>query len=63
MVSRKHVERLKSGCIVANMGHSNQEIDIDSIKELHSERIRKHVTHIHLSNGKKIFLLAEVGVA
>lgn len=60
MVNRKHMEKVKSGCIFANMGHSNQEIDIDSIKDLHKERIRKNVLHVHLPNNKKIFLLAEV---
>ncbi len=62
VVSRKHVERLKSGCILANMGHSNQEIDMESIKELKLEKIRKHISHIHLTNGKRVVLLAEVGV-
>ncbi len=62
VVSRKHVERLKSGCILANMGHSNQEINMESIKELKLEKIRKHISHIHLTNGKRVVLLAEVGV-
>ncbi len=62
VVSRKHVERLKSGCILANMGHSNQEIDMESIKELKLEKIRKNISHIHLTNGKRVVLLAEVGV-
>ena len=62
MVTRKHVERLKSGCILANMGHSNQEIDIESLKDLPFEKIRKSISHILLPNGKKVILLAEVGV-
>jgi adenosylhomocysteinase len=60
VVGRKQVERLKSGCILANMGHCNQEIDVEGLMGLHHERIRKHVMRIQLTNGKKIFLLAEV---
>ena len=62
VVGRKQVERLKNGSILANMGHSNQEIDVESLKELHPERIRKHVTRLHLTNGRKVFLLAEVSL-
>ena len=63
MVTRRHLERAKSGCIVANMGHSNQEIDVDSLRDLHKERTRHSVTHYVWPNGKRIVLLAEVGGA
>ena len=29
-IARKHFEKLKNGCIVGNMGHSTQEIDLVS---------------------------------
>ena len=51
---------MKSGCIVCNMGHSNQEIDTASFKELRRERIRHNVTHIVWPNGKRVVLLADV---
>ena len=56
------MERLKSGCILANMGHSNNEINIDSLKDLRREKIRKNVSHVVLPNGRRIILIAEVGV-
>jgi S-adenosylhomocysteine hydrolase len=28
VVTRAHMDRLKTGCIVCNMGHSNTEIDV-----------------------------------
>ena len=62
VVGRKQIERLKSGCILANMGHSNQEIDLDSFREFHREKIRKNVTRILLPNNKRIFLLADVSL-
>lgn len=28
MVTRDHMDRMKNGCIVCNMGHSNTEVDV-----------------------------------
>ena len=42
MVTREHLDRMKNGCIVCNMGHSNTEIDVVSVclavldKQLHN---------------------------
>jgi S-adenosylhomocysteine hydrolase len=44
------------------MGHSNQEIDLDSLKDLKREKIRRNVTHITMPNGKTVVLLADVRV-
>lgn len=30
MVTRNHMDKMKTGCIVCNMGHSNTEIDVVS---------------------------------
>jgi len=59
VVTRKHLDKVKNGCIVANMGHSNQEIDLESLRSLKRERIRHNVAHIIWPNGKRIVLLAE----
>ena len=45
---------------MANMGHSNHEIDVDGLKGLRRERIRRNVTTFQWPSGKRIFLLAEV---
>lgn len=31
VVTRSHLDRMKNGCIVCNMGHSNTEIDVVSV--------------------------------
>jgi adenosylhomocysteinase len=59
VVTRAHLDRVRKGCIVANMGHSNHEIDVEGLKGLKRERIRRNVTTYQWPNGKKIFLLAE----
>ena len=61
VVSRDHLDRMKSGCIVCNMGHSNTEIDVMSLKtqDLTWEKVRTQVDHIIWPNGKRMVLLAE----
>ena len=60
VVCRKHMNKLKDGCILANMGHSSHEIDVQSLKDLKKERIRPRVAHYIWPNDKRIVLLAEV---
>ncbi|KAK1804345.1 hypothetical protein P4O66_020367 [Electrophorus voltai] len=63
VVLREHLELVKNGCIVCNMGHSNTEIDVASLitPELTWRHVRAHVDHIVWPDGKTIVLLAEVG--
>lgn len=62
VVTRQHMDKMKSGAIVCNMGHSNTEIDVTSLRtpELTWERVRSQVDHIIWPDGKRIVLLAEV---
>ncbi|XP_075988156.1 adenosylhomocysteinase-like 1 isoform X2 [Anticarsia gemmatalis] len=61
VVTREHMERMKNGCVVCNMGHSNTEIDVHALRtpDLLWERVRSQVDHIIWANGKRIVLLAE----
>ncbi|KAM8703311.1 hypothetical protein ACLKA7_008005 [Drosophila subpalustris] len=61
VVTRDHMNRMKNGCIVCNMGHSCSEIDVSSLHtpELTWERVRSQVDHIIWPDGKMIILLAE----
>ena len=61
VVRRQHLDRLKTGCIVANMGNLSGEIDVASLRAqgLTWERVRPHVDHIIWNDGKRITLLAE----
>lgn len=33
VVTREHMDKMKNGCVVCNMGHSNTEIDVVSIMQ------------------------------
>ncbi|XP_034444635.1 S-adenosylhomocysteine hydrolase-like protein 1 isoform X2 [Hippoglossus hippoglossus] len=61
VVGREHLDRMKNGCIVCNMGHSNTEIDLVSLQaaELRWEHVRPQVDHVIWPDGKRIVLLAE----
>ncbi|XP_068579020.1 S-adenosylhomocysteine hydrolase-like protein 1 isoform X2 [Cebidichthys violaceus] len=61
VVGREHLDRIKDGCILCNMGHSSTEIDLVSLRtaELRWERVRPQVDHVIWPDGKRIVLLAE----
>uniref|UniRef100_A0A8C8B3Z8 Adenosylhomocysteinase like 1 n=1 Tax=Otus sunia TaxID=257818 RepID=A0A8C8B3Z8_9STRI len=61
VVTREHLDRMKNSCIVCNMGHSNTEIDVTSLRtpELTWERVRSQVDHVIWPDGKRVVLLAE----
>ncbi|KAH1023536.1 hypothetical protein HUJ04_012722 [Dendroctonus ponderosae] len=61
VVMREHMDKMKNGCIVCNMGHSNTEIDINSLRtpDLTWEKVRSQVDHVIWPDGKRIILLAE----
>lgn len=62
VVKRVHMDQMKNGCVLCNMGHSNIEIDVGALRtnELVWERVRSQVDHIVWPNGKRLVLLAEV---
>ena len=60
VVRREHMNLLKDGCVVGNMGHSVHEIDTHCLKDLKREKIRPHVAHIIWPDERRIVLLAEV---
>lgn len=61
VITRDYMEKMKSGCILCNMGHSNTEIDVGSLRtqDLTWERVRSQVDHIIWPDGKRMILLAE----
>ncbi|RUM28254.1 MAG: adenosylhomocysteinase [Aquifex sp.] len=61
VIRKEHFEVMKDGAIVANSGHFNVEIDISALEEMAVEKreIRKEVTEYKLSDGRRIYLLAE----
>ncbi|OYT40399.1 MAG: adenosylhomocysteinase [Desulfurococcales archaeon ex4484_58] len=61
VIRREHFEKMKDGAILANAGHFNVEIWIPDLEEMSVSRknIRPYVTEYRLSDGRRLYLLAE----
>ena len=62
VLGKQHFEKMKDGAVVANSGHFNVEIDIDSLKEISgevNEGVRDYVDEYILKNGNRVYLLGE----
>jgi adenosylhomocysteinase len=61
VVDQPHLEVMKDGCILANSGHFNVEINIPALEKMavKRKRPRQNVEEFHLPDGRIICLLAE----
>ena len=59
VINHNHMKAMKSGAIVCNIGHFDNEIDVASLKDYQWENIKPQVDEITFPDGKKIVLLAE----
>ncbi len=61
VISERCFKLMKDGAIVANSGHFNVEIDIESLKKMAVKKrvVRDFVEEYTLKNGKRIYLLGE----
>jgi adenosylhomocysteinase len=61
VINKKHFLLMKDGAILANAGHFNVEIDLTSLSKISKKktRIRPSLDEYCLSNGRRIYLIAE----
>lgn len=61
VISKGAFSIIKNGCILANAGHFNVEIDIPVLEKMsrRNKKVKDYVQEYQLKNGKKIYLLAE----
>ena len=59
VINHDHMKAMKSGAIVCNIGHFDNEIDVASLKDYKWDNIKPQVDEITFPDGKKIILLAE----
>ena len=61
VVDRAHMEVMKDGCVLANSGHFNAEINIPALEDLSvsKQRPRKSVEEYTLVDDRRLCLLAE----
>ncbi len=61
VIRKEHMQKMKSGAIIANSGHFNVEISIPDLEALSKAKrtIRPNMEEYTLKDGRKILLLAE----
>ena len=59
IVTADHMRKMKAHAILCNIGHFDNEIQVDALKNYKWNEIKPQVHEIELNNGKKIILLAE----
>ncbi|RPH68440.1 MAG: adenosylhomocysteinase, partial [Myxococcaceae bacterium] len=61
VIRREHFESMKDGAIVANSGHFNVELDLETLGKIAKDRstIREFVEQYTLKNGNRVIVLGE----
>lgn len=61
VIRKEHMNKMKSGALLANSGHFNVEVDGKSLGKMSKKKrtIRPDVEEYTLKNGKKLFLLGQ----
>ncbi|MCW5588320.1 MAG: adenosylhomocysteinase [Legionellales bacterium] len=59
IITHAHLIKMKDQAIVCNIGHFDNEIDVNSLRQYQWENIKPQVDHVIFPDGKRIILLAE----
>ena len=59
IVTADHMRNMKDRAILCNIGHFDNEIQVDALKNYKWSEVKPQVHEIELPNGKRIILLAE----
>ncbi len=59
VITIEHMRAMKDRAIVCNIGHFDNEIQVDSLRNYRWENVKPQVDQIEFPEGKKIILLAE----
>jgi adenosylhomocysteinase len=65
VIRHEHFSNMRDGAVLANAGHFNVEIDVNSLEEMSVKKsnVRNNVDEYLLKNNRKIFLIAEGRIA
>ena len=59
VITMDHMRAMKDRAIVCNIGHFDNEIDVQSLRNLKWHNVKPQVDEIEFADGKRIILLAE----
>ena len=57
-VASEHMQKMKDGAIVCNIGHFDCEIDIASLEQYQWDNIKPQVDQVTFEDGKRLIILA-----
>ena len=59
VITIEHMRKMRDRAIVCNIGHFDNEIQIEALRNYKSEEIKPQVNEIEFPDGKKLLLLSE----
>lgn len=61
VIAKEELMNAKDGCVLANSGHFDNEIDKDTLEDMamSSKEVREDVMEYEMPDGRKLYLLAE----
>jgi adenosylhomocysteinase len=59
VITEKHMKQMKHNAIVCNIGHFDNEIQVEKLKKYKWTEIKPQVHQVHMPGGKDLILLAE----
>jgi len=59
IITIDHMRAMKDRAIVCNIGHFDNEIHVDALRNMHWHNVKPQVDEIEFPDGKRIILLAE----
>lgn len=61
IIRKEHFESMRDGCILANTGHFDNEIDMKAIESMSTKKreMRANTVEYTLPDGRKVYVLAE----
>jgi len=61
LIRKEHMEKMRSGAVLANSGHFNVEVNLKDLESISSGKkaVKPNVEEYKLKNGKKLYLLGE----
>jgi adenosylhomocysteinase len=59
IITMEHMQKMRNEAIVCNIGHFDNEIDVEALRSLDWDNIKPQVDHVVFPDGKRIILLAE----
>lgn len=59
VITHDHLTSMRDQAIVANIGHFDSEIEIESLRKYEWENIKPQVDHVIFPDGRRIIVLAE----